>query len=196
MLNMTAEDVTAVCQQAEREVAARPGNTGWDFHGTPVCVPANYNTPGQIVISGHTPAVEQAIRLAKERGARRCIALPVSAPFHSPLMQPAADEMAVALAGVDIADLTVPVIPNVTALEITTGQQVRDHLIRQITGAVLWEASIRRLIDLGVDTFVELGTGRTLTGMLKRIDPSVRAFAVNGPDDLGSISGLVEDTAC
>ena len=171
LLNISAQDVTELCQEAATTTDG-------------VCLPANFNTPQQIVISGHKRSVEQAVALAKGRGAKRCIMLAVSAPFHSPLMQPAAAVMADALAKTTIQDLSPPLIANVTAQEVTLGATVRQLLVQQVTGTVQWEASMRRLIALGVDTFIELGSGKVLTGMVKRIDESVQAFAVNGPEDI------------
>ncbi|MBF0447126.1 MAG: ACP S-malonyltransferase [Magnetococcales bacterium] len=177
MLNMEAQVVEEVCQLAAQESGG-------------VCVPANYNTAGQIVISGHKAAVDRALVLAKERGAKRCIPLSVSAPFHCPLMAPAAEKMAAALEQIEIADLSIPLIANVTATENSVGTVVGRQLVEQVTGAVRWESSIQRLLALGVDTFIELGTGNVLTGMMKRIDRTARAIAINGPDDLSKLSTL------
>lgn len=177
MLNMESAEVEAVCQAAAAELGL-------------VCVPANFNTPGQIVISGHQAAVTRAVELAKERGAKRCIPLQVSAPFHSPLMAPAAAVMAEALAEVAIADPDPPLVANVTALEVTSGADVRQLLVQQVTGAVRWEESIQRMLALGVDTFVELGTGNVLTGMIRRISKEALAVAINGPEDLAKLDAL------
>ncbi|MBF0453527.1 MAG: ACP S-malonyltransferase [Magnetococcales bacterium] len=177
MLNMEAELVEAVCRDAAAETSG-------------VCVPANYNTSAQIVISGHKRSVDRALVLAKERGGKRCVPLAVSAPFHCPLMAPAADKMAAALNKIEIADLSIPLIANISAQENSQGEVVRRQLVEQVTGAVRWEASIQRLLALGVDTFIELGTGKVLTGMMKRIDRKARAIAVNGPEDLEKIASL------
>ena len=177
MLNMAPEAVEAVCRQA----AAETGGT---------CVAANFNTPVQVVISGHRHSVERAVALAREQGASRCVPLAVSAPFHCPLMQPAAGKMAVALEQTGVRDLDIPLLANVTAREVQDGATIRRQLVEQVTGAVQWEKSIRRLLELGVETFIELGSGRVLTGMMKRIDKSARALAVNGPEDLEQLSGL------
>ncbi|MBF0620910.1 MAG: ACP S-malonyltransferase [Magnetococcales bacterium] len=171
MLNMAVDKVESVCQQASEETGK-------------ICVPANYNTAAQIVISGHKDAVEKAVALAKEQGAKRCVILAVSAPFHCPLMQPAAEKMAEALAATEITDLTTPLIANVTADSVTEGSQIRDLLVKQVTGAVRWEASIKQLQALGVDTFVEVGSGKVLTGMMRRIDRKANALFVNTPDDV------------
>ncbi len=178
MLNMKPKMIAAICQQAVQEIGG-------------ICVPANFNTPVQVVISGHKPTVQRALTLAKEKGAKRCMPLAVSAPFHCALMQPAAEKMAVALEKTTIRDLTIPLVANVTALEVQDGTTIRQQLVDQVTGAVLWENTIRRLLELGVETFIELGSGRVLTGMMKRIDKSARALAINGPEDLDKVRGLV-----
>ncbi|OSM05248.1 putative [acyl-carrier-protein] S-malonyltransferase [Magnetofaba australis IT-1] len=177
MLNMAEADVEAVCAEAAEATGG-------------VCVPANYNTAVQIVISGAKAAVEKAVELAKERGAKRCLLLPVSAPFHCPLMQPAAEAMQAALADAQINDLSVPLIANVSAAPTQDAETVRRQLVEQVTGSVRWEASMQRLLDEGVDTFLELGTGKALCGMLKRIDKSARAIPVNGPEDLAALADL------
>ncbi|MEO5376594.1 MAG: ACP S-malonyltransferase [Magnetococcus sp. DMHC-6] len=178
MLNMPQEQVEQVCQQAALETEG-------------VCVPANFNTSAQIVISGHKKSVDRALELAREVGAKRCILLKVSAPFHCPLMQPAANRMALALAEVAFTDLSIPLIANVTADIVTQGNAARQLLVEQITGAVRWEASMLRLLELGVDRFVEVGTGNVLIGMLRRILPQARAVAVNGPEDLQKLQEMV-----
>lgn len=178
VLNLSAADVADLCAEAAEAT------------GGLCVVPANYNTAQQIVISGHKVAVEKTVALAKARGSKRCFMLAVSAPFHCPLMQPAETIMADALAHTTLRDLTIPLIANVTAHEVTAASAVRQHLVAQVTGAVRWEASIRRMIALGVDTFIELGTGKVLTGMMKRIDKTVRAVSVNTPDDVVKIASL------
>lgn len=178
LLNLSEPDVVSICAEAAQESSG-------------LCVPANYNTSQQIVISGHKRAVDQAIIIAKARGAKRCLPLAVSAPFHCELMQPAAAVMAAALQQTNIQDLSTPLIANVTAQEVTEGAALRQLLVEQVTSAVRWEASMRRLIELGVDTFIELGSGKVLTGMIKRIDRKVRAIAVNGPDDVEKVVALV-----
>ncbi|MBF0369013.1 MAG: ACP S-malonyltransferase [Magnetococcales bacterium] len=177
MLNMSQEDVEAVCRDAAQESGQ-------------VCVPANFNTSAQIVISGHQEAVNRAVALAKERGAKRCVPLAVSAPFHSPLMEPAAKRMDEALKETGIKDLNIPLIANVTASEVTDGNEVRRLLVEQITGAVRWEASIHQLLTLGVDLFVEVGTGRVLSGMMKRIDRKARVVTINAPEDIDKLEGI------
>ncbi|MEO5339683.1 MAG: ACP S-malonyltransferase [Magnetococcus sp. MYC-9] len=177
LLNLPAEAVIELCLEAATTTAG-------------VCVAANYNTPQQIVISGHKRSVEKAVELAKTRGARRCMMLAVSAPFHCPLMQPAAQVMADALQKTTLHDLRIPLIANITAQEVTQAETIRHLLVEQVTGSVRWEASVRRLIALGVDTFIELGSGSVLTGMIKRIDETVRAVAICGPEDIEKTTAL------
>jgi len=152
--------------------------------GDEVCQAANDNAPGQVVISGHAAAIARAIDLAKEQGARRAMELPVSAPFHCALMQPAAEEMAAALASADISAPVVPVIANVTAAPTQDPEEIRRLLVEQVTGSVRWRESMLWLADQGVTRLVEAGTGKVLTGMAKRIDPRLVCQALNTPDDI------------
>lgn len=151
-----------------------------------VVAAANDNAPGQVVVSGHKAAVERAVALAAERGAKRSVLLPVSAPFHCPLMQPAADAMAAALADVDIRAPRLPVVANVTAAPTTDPTAIRALLVEQVTGAVRWRESVLAMKALGVDTLVELGSGKVLTGLARRIDRELTGVAVNGPADIES----------
>lgn len=145
--------------------------------GDPVQL-ANLNCPGQIVISGTKAGVEKASLKARESGARRTIPLEVSGPFHSRLMEPAAENMESLLENVDITSTLIPVIPNVTAEPLTDGIKIKKLLVKQITAPVLWEDSVRRMIQLGVTTFVEIGPGKVLTGLIKKIDRSVKVIPV------------------
>lgn len=151
-----------------------------------VVAAANDNAPGQVVVSGHKAAVERAVALAAERGAKRAVMLPVSAPFHCPLMQPAADAMAQALANIDIRSPRLPVVANVTASPTTDPAAIRELLVEQVTGAVRWRESVLAMKALGVDTLVELGAGKVLTGLARRIDRDLTGVAVNGPADIES----------
>ncbi len=137
-----------------------------------ICCAANLNSPDQTVISGSKAAVERAAELAKKVGAKRAIMLPVSAPFHCGLMQPAQDRLADDLAALPFYTPEVPVMCNVDASLVTTAEQARQALIRQVTGAVRWDKSMRALIDLGINTFVEVGPGKVLCGLMKQIDRS------------------------
>ncbi|MBO6858273.1 ACP S-malonyltransferase [Roseibium sp.] len=152
-----------------------------------VCQAANDNAPGQVVVSGHLAAVERAVEIAKARGARRAVMLPVSAPFHCSLMGPAADKMAEALANAEIRSPVVPLVANVLARPITDENEIRDRLVQQVTGTVRWRESITWLADNGVDTFVEVGTGKVLTGMVKRIAKEATGMAVNSPEDIDAL---------
>ncbi len=153
-----------------------------DAAGDEVCAVANLNSPQQTVIAGDRPAVERALVLAKERGARIAKMLPVSAPFHSPLMRPAREALEPLLADAELRDLAVPVVANIDAAPLTRGDAARDALGRQVDGPVRWVESIRWMIDQGgIDTFVEVGFGNVLTGLGKRIDRGVTWKALPSP---------------
>ena len=149
-----------------------------------VCVVANDNAPGQVVISGTLDALARAAEIAKAKGIKRALPLSVSAPFHCPLMQPAADRMAEALAAVTIRPLSVPVLANVTAKEAVDPDHVRRLLVEQVTSRVRWRESILALKSLTVDTTVEFGGGKVLTGMVKRIEPGLQMITLDTPADL------------
>ena len=154
-----------------------------------ICGAANDNANGQVVISGHAGAVARACDLAKERGAKRAMELPVSAPFHCSLMQPAADEMAAALADTKISVPVVPVIANVTAEATSDPETIRKLLVEQVTGSVRWRESMIWAADKGVTELVEIGSGKVLTGMAKRIDGRLSAKALNTPEDIEAFLG-------
>ena len=154
-----------------------------------ICGAANDNANGQVVISGHAGAVARACDLAKERGAKRAMELPVSAPFHCALMQPAADEMAAALADTKINAPIVPVIANVTAEATSDPEAIRRLLVAQVTGSVRWRESMMWAADKGVTELVEIGSGKVLTGMAKRIDARLSAKALNTPEDIEAFLG-------
>ena len=150
-----------------------------------VCAVANYNGPGQTVIAGHKGAVDRAVALARERGARKATLLAVSAPFHSPLMRPAREGMAPLLAATPFRDPRVPVVTNVDAAPVTTGEAAREALVRQIDSPVRWMESVLRMEDaLGVEAFVEVGPGNVLSGLTRRIVRSARTTAISDPDHL------------
>jgi [acyl-carrier-protein] S-malonyltransferase len=157
ILGMRLEQLNKVCTEAAQGE---------------VCAPANINSPEQIVISGNTRAVEHAAELAKLRGAKRAILLPVSAPFHCSLLEPAREKMAHDLAKVQFHAMQFPVACNVDAQLVETPEAARDALIRQVTGAVRWEPCVRRLIAQGAGTFIEVGPGKVLCGLLRQIDRS------------------------
>jgi len=135
--------------------------------------PANFNSPGQVVISGQKAAVEAAGVKIKEAGAKRVIPLAVSAPFHCPLMQPAADNLKAELEKIEIKDIQIPVVANVTADYVTRASEIRELLYKQVTSPVLWEDSVKKMIADGVTSFVEVGTGNVLAGLIKKIDKAV-----------------------
>ena len=149
-----------------------------------VCEAANDNGGSQVVLSGHKTAVDRAIKIAAERGIKRAIPLPVSAPFHCALMQPAADAMAEALAKVDMKTPRIALVANVTALRVTDPDAIRDLLVRQVTGTVRWRESVLFMKAEGVDALVELGAGKVLGGLAKRIDKELSGSSVGNPADI------------
>ena len=157
ILGMDLEKVAAVCNDAAQGQ---------------VCEPANINSPGQIVISGNAAAVERALKLTEERGAKKAVLLAVSAPFHCSLMKPAQDRLTADLEALQFQNPSIPVVCNVDATSIQGAERSRDALIRQVTGSVKWEQSIRLLIAQSVQTFVEVGPGKVLWGLMRQIDRS------------------------
>jgi len=151
-----------------------------------IVTPANLNSPEQTVISGHAEAVKRAVELASAGGAKRAVMLPVSAPFHSALMQPAAQRLEADLNATAFHALRVPLVNNADAELTTSGDEAREGLVRQVTLPVRWEESVRELVDQGVNTFVEVGPGRVLTGLLRQIDRSVHVFNVEDEKSLRS----------
>ncbi|WP_170338067.1 ACP S-malonyltransferase [Ruegeria arenilitoris] len=149
-----------------------------------VCQAANDNDPTQVVVSGAKAAVERAAEIAKEKGAKRAVMLPVSAPFHCALMQPAADVMAEALAGVEIKAPAVPLVANVRAEAVTDPDLIRQLLVEQVTGSVRWRESVQYMVAQGVTEAWEIGAGKALSGMIRKIDRSVACSAVGTPEDV------------
>jgi [acyl-carrier-protein] S-malonyltransferase len=149
-----------------------------------ICVIANDNAPGQVVISGTKAAIEKAPEIAKTLGIKRAMALNVSAPFHSPMMQPAADKMREALAAVTIRPPAAPVVANVTAAENSEPETIRRLLVEQVTGRVRWRESVLRFRSLDVGTTVEFGGSKVLTGMVKRIDKELQTVTLDTPADI------------
>ncbi|MCA1909913.1 MAG: ACP S-malonyltransferase [Magnetospirillum sp.] len=152
--------------------------------GDQVCEAANDNGAGQVVVSGHKEAVERAMKLAADKGIKRAVLLPVSAPFHCALMQPAADAMAEALAGVTMNAPKVPLVANVVASAVTDPEVIRDLLVRQVTGTVRWREGVLYMKEQGVTQLVELGAGKVLSGLAKRIDKELSGVAVGTPADI------------
>ncbi|MBE0595808.1 MAG: ACP S-malonyltransferase [Desulfuromonadales bacterium] len=172
VIGLDGEELAAVCREAAQgEVVA----------------PANFNSPGQVVIAGHAEAVERASALAKQRGAKRALLLPVSAPFHCALMAPAGERLRTVLAGVEIHPLSVPVVTNVEAEPNIDPVRVRELLVAQVSAPVRWEESVRRMEELGVTRFIELGPGKVLTGLIKRIANNA---AGQGVEDLAGLKAL------
>jgi len=152
-----------------------------------VCQAANDNDPGQVVVSGHKAAVERAVEIAKEKGAKRAVLLPVSAPFHCALMQPAADVMADALARVDVSAPEVPLVANVLAEAVTDPARIRELLVEQVTGSVRWRESVAWMGAQGVTEMWEIGAGKALSGMVRRINRDIACAAVGTPDDIAKL---------
>jgi [acyl-carrier-protein] S-malonyltransferase len=175
VLGLEAETLDEICQLASRETGE-------------IVQLANYNSPGQIVISGHREALEQAMELAKEQGAKRVIPLAVSIASHSPLMQTAAEAFASTVAQVDFHQPRVPVVANVTAAPITTVAEIRKELVEQLTSTVRWVESVQYMIAQGVTTFVEIGPKNVLTGLIRRIDKSVQTVNL---EDVAGVEALM-----
>jgi len=180
ILGMDLEKVRAICSEAAQGE---------------ICEPANINSAEQIVISGHKNAVERATKLASARGAKRAVMLPVSAPFHCSLMKPAQDRLAGDLRALKLQNPAVPVVSNVDAELVNNAESSRDALIRQVTGAVKWEQSMRLLIASGVQTFVEVGPGKVLCGLMRQIDRSKTCLNVADETSLSkAVERLIEKT--
>jgi [acyl-carrier-protein] S-malonyltransferase len=151
-----------------------------------VCQPANLNAPGQVVIAGHDAAVERAIELLKERGAKRAIKLKVSAPFHCALMMPAQVRLAADLSQIEFADLSIPLVSNVDAALINTGAEARKALVRQVSAAVRWQESMELLLAKGVETLVEVGPGKVLSGLMRQIRREANGLRVEDAESLSA----------
>ena len=173
ILGLGPDEVTAVCLEASAEDGP--------------CEMANDNGGGQIVVSGSAAAVARAMALALEQGAKRAIQLPVSAPFHCSLMQPAADRMREALDAAEVAQPVVPVVANVLAQPIDDPAEIKRRLVEQVTGKVRWRESVEFMAGAGVDRMIEIGSGKVLAGLVKRVDKSVRIFGVATPEDIDAL---------
>ncbi|MEM9795775.1 MAG: ACP S-malonyltransferase [Pseudomonadota bacterium] len=160
-----------------------------------VCQAANDNDPAQVVVSGHRAAVERAVEIAKARGAKRALLLPVSAPFHCELMGPAAAAMAEALDDVEIAEPVVPLVANVTAAPVSDAATIRSLLVDQVTGSVRWRESVMRMAADGVTEIWEIGAGKALSGMIRRIDKSVATRAIGTADDVTAAAKSLEESS-
>ena len=155
-----------------------------------VVSPANINSADQIVISGHRRAVERAGDLARSRGARRVLSLPVSAPFHCELMKPAEERLAEVIQEIPFHDLKIPLVNNVRAQQVTRGEEAREGLVRQVTSAVLWCDCVKQLVRAGVSTFVEVGPGMVLKSLIRRIAPSVQTLSIGNREQLEAYARL------
>ena len=179
VLSLDAAQVAEACKEAAAETGL-------------VVAAANLNSPGQTVISGALAAVERAAALAKAKGARRAVMLPVSAPFHCALMQPAQEEVARVLGALELADPRIPVAANVTGGMVTTAAAAQDALIRQVTGTVRWVDCMQSLIGAGAEVFIEVGPGKVLCGLLRQIDPAQKSLNV---EDAGSLEATLAGLA-
>lgn len=180
VMGLSREDVEHLCRKASE---------------AGVVEPANFNCPGQIVIAGHTGAVKEAVRIAKEMGAKKVVELPVSAPFHTRLLEPAGIKLEKELSKVDVEDTKVPLVANVSAEFIHTREQIKAALIKQVSSPVKWEDSIRRLAREGITTFVEVGPGKALSGFVKKIDRSLKTFSVENLDGLLKLKEALKEEA-
>ncbi len=173
VIGLEMADVVGLCDQASTDDS--------------LCSLANDNCPGQIVVSGHTAAVEKAAALATEKGARKAVMLPVSAPFHCALMLPAAEAMAIALSEVEVTMPSCPVYANVTTRPAKSVDEIRALLVQQVTDQVRWRETIGALQADGATRFVEIGAGKVLTGLMRRIDRAAETFVVNTPEDVDAL---------
>ena len=174
IIALSAEDVIACCEEASK---------------VGICSPANFNCPGQIVVSGEVAAVDKCCELAKEKGAKRALKLPVSAPFHCAMLIGAGEKLAKELENVEVKDMQIPVITNVTADYVSSKEDIKPLLIKQVSSSVKWEETIRRMIADGVDTFVEVGPGKALSGFIKKVSRDVKVFNV---EDMASLEKTLE----
>ncbi len=156
-----------------------------------VCSPANDNAPGQVVVSGDKAAVERALEIAKQKGAKRAVLLPVSAPFHCPLMAPAAEVMSEALATVEMKAPLVPLVANVTARQVSDPEAIVRQLVEQVTAMVRWRESVLEMKELGVDTLVEVGAGKVLSGLTRRIDRELTGMSAGTPGEIDTFLGTL-----
>lgn len=193
IIGMDDAALQEVCREATEQTQAAYGDAAAAHPGMGKVIVANYNAPGQIVISGEMQALNRAMELAKARGAKRVIPLSVSGAFHSPVMQPAAAALAQALAAVHISDTGIPVISNITATPLDGAQAIRDELAQQIAASVQWARSIEYLARSGVTVFIEIGPGQALTGMIKRIARGVTTINVSSEADIAKAAALLRE---
>jgi [acyl-carrier-protein] S-malonyltransferase len=171
IIGLDNDDVINACNEASKEGIVEP---------------ANFNCPGQVVLSGEVGAIEKAAQICKEKGAKRAIVLSVSAPFHSSMLKGAGEKLSIELESLETGELNIPVISNVTADYIKSPENIKELLIRQVSSPVLWEDSIRRMITDGIDTFVEIGPGKVLSGFVKKIDKTATVINIENMDTLNN----------
>jgi [acyl-carrier-protein] S-malonyltransferase len=174
ILGLGLDDLAVVCREAAQGQ---------------VVAPANFNSDGQVVIAGHTEAVDRAIVLAKEKGAKRAMPLPVSAPFHCSLMVPAGDRLATVLDGIEVGEMTLPVITNVEAAPNQDSARVREMLVKQVSAPVRWQETIASMVESGVDRYIEIGPGKVLSGLAKRMAKGSTIQNLQNVADLGALAG-------
>lgn len=174
--------ILALDEPTVREICAQASDKG-------ICEPANFNCPGQITVAGEVKAVEYACEIAKEKGAKRAMLMPVSAPFHCSMLKGAGDKLAKELENVEVLDMQIPLITNVTGDYVENSDEIKDLLIRQVSSSVLFEKSLKKMIDDGVDTFIELGPGKALSGFVKRIDKTKTILNI---EDMASLEKAKE----
>jgi [acyl-carrier-protein] S-malonyltransferase len=178
ILGLESEAVIECCKKASTEG---------------IIEPANFNCPGQVVVAGEVKAVEKVVEIAKDMGAKRAMLLPVSAPFHCSMLKPAGERLAVELEKINLKDMQFPVVANVNAEYILDKSKVKDLLIRQVSNSVLFEASIRKMLENGVDTFVEIGPGKVLSGFVRKVSRDVRTLNVEDIESLNNILRELEN---
>jgi len=174
LMGLSREEVESLCRQVSREMDR-------------VVEPANFNSPQQIVVSGHRDAVLRLMERAKEAGCKRAVELQVSAPFHCSLMEPAQRRLEGVLKEIPFSNPGFPVVPNVTAEPVTEGETLRELLVRQVTAPVMWRLSVERMIEEGVTLFVEVGAGTVLSGLIRKINRKVKTVSFDGPGQLESV---------
>ncbi|MDQ2085257.1 ACP S-malonyltransferase [Herbivorax sp. ANBcel31] len=175
ILGLDREKVLSICEEASKEGVVEP---------------ANFNCPGQIVVAGEVAALDRAIEVAKEKGARRAMVLPVSAPFHCSMLKPAGDRLKEELDKINLNDIKIPVVTNVTSEYILDKSKVKDLLISQVSSPVLFEDSIKNMLEKGIDTFIEIGPGKTLCGFVKKINRKVKVLNV---EDIASLNKTLSE---
>ncbi|MCX7711049.1 MAG: ACP S-malonyltransferase [Clostridia bacterium] len=175
ILGLSNEDVIECCKAASSEGIVEP---------------ANFNCPGQMVVAGEVKAVEKVVELCKEKGAKRSMVLPVSAPFHCSMLKPAGEKLAAELEGIELSDMKLPVVTNVTAEYIQDKSKVKELLIKQVSNPTKWEECVNAMLKDGVDTFVEIGPGKTLSGFIKKISKEAKTLNI---DDLDSLNKTLEE---